>query len=98
RDADSKDNREDQQYGNVQPAKKGGFFEVLSMYERDRWVYYCRDADEIFMDGPNPHEDNELPVVNKYSIPLIEDFMGIGDFERGKTMQYGINSLWNLYL
>src|SRR5690606_13722179 len=41
---------------------------------------------------------NELPVIAKYSIPLLDDFMGMGDFERGKTMQYATNSLWNLYM
>ena len=45
----------------------------------------------------NPHQNGELPVVCKYSIPLLTDIFGMGDFERGKSMQYTLNSLWNLY-
>lgn len=68
------------------------------MYERDRWVDYCSDADICFRDIENPHQNGMLPVICKYSLPLLDDFMGMGDFERGKSMQKTLNSLWNLYL
>lgn len=90
--------REDNQYPSTETAKKSGFFEVLTMFERDRWVDFVPAAQEIFRDIKNPHDNGELPVVCKHSIPLIDDFMGMGDMERGKTMQYTLNSLWNLYL
>ncbi len=98
RDQSSMSQRELQEYPTAQPTKGDGYFQVLSMFERDRWVDYCVDAELEFRDTPNPHENGELPVVCKYSIPLIDDFMGMSDFERGKTMQYATNSLWNLYL
>ena len=98
RDSNSKTTRDDTQYPTATPAKGKGFFEVLSMYERDRWIDYVPSADMVIRDRKNPQENNELPVVMKYSIPLVDDFMGMGDFERGKTMQYASNSLWNLYL
>ena len=100
RTSEEKTRREDEEYPDAQEAKKKGFFEVLSMYERDRWVDFCVDAkdDGVFRDFKNPHDNDELPVVCKYSIPLIDDFMGMGDFERGKSMQYTLNSVWNLYL
>lgn len=75
-----------------------GQFAVLSMYERDRWVDYVPAAHMVLRDIENPQENGELPVVCKYSIPLIDDFMAMGDFERGKTEQYALNSLWNLYM
>lgn len=75
-----------------------GQFSVLSMYERDRWVDYVPAAHMELRDIENPHDNGELPVVCKYSIPLIDDFMAMGDFERGKTEQYALNSLWNLYM
>ena len=75
-----------------------GQFSILSMYERDRWVDYVPAAQEILRDIDNPQDNGELPVVCKYSIPLIDDYMGMGDFERGKSMQYGLNGLWNLYV
>lgn len=98
RPADEKTAREVEEFADETAAKEAGYFEVLSMYERDRWVDFCTDAELPFRDQKNPHENGELPVVNKYSIPLLDDIMGMGDFERGKPMQYGINSLWNLYL
>ena len=98
RDSDAKSARETIEYADEKAAKKAGYFEVLSMYEKDKWYDFCTDAEMVFREQDNPHENGELPVVNKYSIPLIDDFMGMGDFERGKSMQYGINSLWNLYL
>lgn len=98
RDQDKKSPREIQEYDDSPSVKGKGYYEVLSMYERDRWVDYVVDAKEVFRDGKNAHEDDDLPVVNKYSIPLIDDFMAMGDFERGAPMQLTINSAWNLYL
>lgn len=91
--------REDNEYpSKAQEAKGKGYYEVLTCYERDKWTDYVPSADMEIRDRKNPHEDGELPVICKYSIPLIDDFMGLGDFERGKSMQYATNSLWNLYM
>jgi len=90
--------RESDQYPNTSPAKKSGYFEVLTQFERDRWVDYCTDADMVFRDRDNPQKDGDLPIKCKYSIPLLDDFMGMSDFERGGSMQKTINSAWNLYL
>lgn len=91
--------REENQYPyRNQPIAHKGFFEVLTRYERDRWVDVCVDADLEFRDQKNPHDNGELPVENKYSIPLLDDFMGMGDMERGGSMQMVINASWNLYL
>lgn len=98
RPASEKSKREDNQYPSGDPADKKGYFEVLTQYEADRWVDFCTDADLEFRDIKNPHGDGELPVVCKYSIPLLDDFMGMGDFERGASMQQIVNSTWNLYL
>lgn len=98
RDDKYKSEREESQYPDAKASKKSGYYEVLSMYEKDRWVDYCMDAQLEFRDIPNPHENGELPLVNKYSIPMVDDFMGIGDMERGAPMQNTINSLWNLYM
>lgn len=93
----NKSSREFQEYQEAIEAKKSGFFKVLSMYERDRWVDYVPGADVIIREMDNPNEDGELPVVCKYSLPLIDDFMGMGDSERGKSQQMALNGLWNLY-
>lgn len=39
-----------------------------------------------------------LPVVGKHCFPLLDSPIGLGEFERGKTLQYALNSLINLYL
>lgn len=88
----------EQKYPDPIPANKSGQFSILSMYEGDRWVDYVPAAKMVLRDTANPQDNGELPVVCKYSIPIIEDFMGMGDFERGKTEQYALNSLWNMYL
>jgi hypothetical protein len=93
-----KSQREQSAYPSGTPATKSGFYEVITQYEKDRWVDYCVDAGMEFRDQVNPHENDELPIVCKYSIPMLDDFMGMGDFERGASMQNVVNSVWNLYL
>ncbi len=97
RDFKDRTSREYQEYQEAMEAKKSGYFKVLSMYERGRWVDYVPGADTIIRDMDNPNEDGELPVVCKYSLPLLDDFMGMGDSERGKSMQMALNGNWNLY-
>lgn len=99
RDSDSKTQREEDVETGVSGTKGDGFYEVLSMYERDRWVDVVPAADyTVIRDGKNRGIEGELPVGNKWAIPLFEDFMGMGDVERGKSMQYVMNSSWNLAL
>lgn len=98
RSAIEKGRREDSAYPDPIAANKSGHFSILSMYEKDRWVDYVPFSQKVIRDSSNPHNNGELPVTCKHSIPLIDDFMGMGDFERGKTEQYALNSLWNLYM
>jgi hypothetical protein len=98
RDSDALSKREESEYPDKDVAKGKGYFEVFSMFERDRWSDFCVDADMVFRDIKNPHDNGELPVDCKYSIPLLDDFMGMGDMERGGSMQQVVNSNWNLYL
>lgn len=99
RSSEQKSKRENDEFPDQTAAKGSGYHQVLMMFERDRWVYSVPAVDyEILKDSKNPNEDGELPVVNKYGIPLDDDFMALGDSERGKSMQYAINSSWNLAL
>ena len=98
RDAENISKRQSDQFSDEASARKAGYYEVLTQFERDRWVDFCVDADLKFRDIKNPHGDGTLPVDCKYSIPLLDDFMGMGDFERGASLQKTINSIWNLYL
>jgi len=104
RDDDAKSERE--RGKDDTPSKADGYFEVLTMYERDRWVDYIPSATSgkkttggiVFRDRKNPNKDGELPVVCKYGIPMDTDFFGLSDTERGKTLQLTINSAWNMAL
>lgn len=98
RDDNMESKRGQKEYPQANTNKGDGYFEVLSMFERDRWVDFSVDADTEFRDQSNPHDDDDLPVKCKYSIPLLDDFMGFSDFERGGSIQKTINSVWNLYL
>lgn len=82
---------------------KYAMIHVRTRYERDHWTTYCPDfsglqGNSIIRDVANKHGNNEIPIVKKDAFPLIDRFYGLGDFERGKTIQYAINSLWNLFL
>jgi len=98
RDSNNQSKREEDQYPDSQPSGKEGYYECLTKYERDKWTDVCVDADLTFREQKNPQDNGELPIDCKYSIPLIDDFMGFGDFERGGSMQQVVNSTWNLYL
>jgi hypothetical protein len=98
RSSNEKTARENTAYPSEQSSKNDGYFPVLCMYEKDKWSEYVLDADEMLRDYKNPHEDDELPILNKTSIPMLDDIMGTGDMERGMTMQKANNSLWNMYM
>lgn len=81
-------------------SEEGKFAQVLlrTRYERGRWVTYAPKYDLILRDIPNPQHNNEIPIVMKHCFPLIDRFYALGEFERGKTLAYAINSLVNLYM
>lgn len=66
--------------------------------DKGEWITYAPDFDKIVRRIDNPHENGELPIVAKTAFPLIDSIFGLGEFERGLTLQKAINSLINLYL
>lgn len=72
--------------------------EIITRYEPDRWITFSRDTKLILRDIPNPQQNGRIPVVMKHAFPLLDRFFGLGEFERGQTLQMAINSLINLYL
>jgi hypothetical protein len=71
---------------------------LVTKYMRDRWVTVAPDFNLIVRDIENPHKNGKLPVVVKHAFPLIDRFHGLGEFEKGMSLQHAINSLINLYL
>jgi hypothetical protein len=98
RDSENMSKREEDQYPQADVSPGDGYFECLHQFEKDTWTDYCVDADEEYRQVDNPHENSELPIVQKHSIPSLVDFMGTSKFQRGASMQETQNSVWNLYL
>lgn len=92
---------EQQRQPTVSKSKDFKQIELYTEYRKDRWITVCpefKDESLVLRDIENPHGDDALPIVAKYAFPLMDSIYGLGEFERGKTLQYALNSLWNLYL
>lgn len=72
--------------------------EIITKYEKDRWITFSKDLDIIIRDIENPQKNNKIPIVIKDAFPLIDRFFGLGEFERGQSLNYAVNSLVNLYM
>lgn len=77
--------------------KENPYIELITRYERDKWITFDPESREIVREIENPHKNGELPVVSKHAFPLLDDFFGLGEIERGATLQKAVNSLINLY-
>jgi len=91
-----------QTWGGDDYGGRGRFAQILlrTKYERDRWITYAPDFKEagILREIENPHKNDEIPVIMKETIPLLDRYVGWGDVERGKPLQKATNSLINLYM
>lgn len=72
--------------------------ELITRYEKDRWVTFSNDAEIVVRDIKNPQKNNKIPVVMKDAFPLMDRMIGLGEFERGMTLNYAVNGLVNLYM
>ena len=76
--------------------------EIITFYESGKdghWVTFCPDFDFVKLrDIPNPHGNGKIPIIMKHCFPLLDSMIGLGDVERGMTLQKAMNSLINLYL
>lgn len=81
---------------------KSAQVKIVTRYEASKdgkWTTFCPEYDnKVIRDIPNPHKNGKIPIVLKYCFPLVDSIYGLGDFERGKTLQYAMDSLINLYL
>ncbi len=77
--------------------------ELITKYEKGRegrWITFARDYKDIgaLRAILNPHKSGRIPVVARQCFPLVDSIWGLGDFERGITLQKAKDSLINLYL
>lgn len=79
--------------------------ELFTEYRGDKWITWAPQRIDKETSHPyllrvidNTYPEQMLPIVTKHCFPLLDSPIGLGEFERGKTLQYAINSLINLYL
>jgi hypothetical protein len=91
---------EQQQANASNSTQEGDYSEVVltTRYERDKWIVYSQDYKIIIRQSDNPYDDGELPIIMKYTYPLIDRIHGLGIFERGKSTELAMNSLLNMHL
>lgn len=74
--------------------------EVVTCYERGtkgRWMSFTPDfTNSIIRNIENPHMSGKIPVVAKYSQPIMQSMMGLGDMEKGRYMQYAKDDVIHL--
>jgi hypothetical protein len=91
------------------PMTSKGFpiVELVHEYRRDMWITFAPQIPDVKSSRPlilrvardNPYvKKGLLPIVKKDAFPLIDSIIGLGEFERAKSLQFAINSLINLYL
>lgn len=65
---------------------------------KGHWQTFAPDyGNEILRDIENPHGTGRIPLVPKMSFPLVDSMYGLGDFERGESLQKAGDALTNLY-
>ena len=87
-----------------QPTTSGGKgdagqIRLVTRYENGsdgHWKTFFPDYDNI-MGRDAKSKDGFIPIVTKHHIPLIDSIYGLGAFERGKSLQYAMDSLVAMY-
>lgn len=66
--------------------------------DEGKWCTFAPDHGYIQVrEIKNPHKNGRIPFVIKYSQPLFDSFYGLGDFQRGKPLQFARDGLDNFY-
>ena len=63
--------------------KDNPYIELITRYERDKWITFEPETREIVRVIENPHKNGELPVIVKHCFPLLDDFFGLGKLNAG---------------
>ena len=77
-----------------------GQVKLVTKYARgfgEKWVTFVPDhGNKIVRTTTNPFQSGRIPVVFKYAMPIIDSFYGLGDVERGESLQRAIDSSMNM--
>ncbi|MBI5954450.1 MAG: hypothetical protein HY865_22565 [Chloroflexi bacterium] len=73
-------------------------YEIVTRYEPDKWITFHSGSQEILREMDNPQKNGKIPIIMCHSYPLLDRFIGLGDFERGMDLHTSLGSLISLYL
>lgn len=65
--------------------------------KKGRWKTFAPGYENVLL-RDIVNKDGHIPIVLKHHIPLIDDIYGLGAFERGKRIQYAMDSLVAMYM
>lgn len=67
--------------------------------KKGKWITFAPEfASIIVREIDNPHDSGKIPIVWKSAFPILDSIYGIGDYERGGTIQKAIDTFTNLNL
>lgn len=73
-------------------------YEIVTRYEPDKWTVFHAGSREVIRELANPQKNGQIPVIMCHSYPLLDRFIGLGDFERGMDLHSSLGSLITLYM
>lgn len=77
-----------------------GLYKLITKYQKGKgatWTTFDSKGN-IIRQVPNPFESGRIPFAFKVAFPLVDSFWGLGDIERGESLQKAINTVTNLSL
>ena len=75
-----------------------GMYKLITKYVRGKgkkWTTFDTKGNTI-REIENPFESGRIPIVFKIAFPLVDSFWGLGDVERGESLQKAIHTITNL--
>lgn len=80
--------------------QSSGSVKLTTRYEAGKnghWITYCPTYGCIIRDIKNPHDNGKIPIKVNYSYPLLDTMQALGDFERGKSLQFARDGITNSF-
>lgn len=77
-----------------------GSIKLTTKYEAGKdghWITICPALGLVLRDIPNPHNDSRIPLVQNITYPLLDSMQALGDFERGKSLQFARDGITNSF-
>lgn len=82
------------------------FVDTYTEYRKDKWITWAKRINpkkgreymlrEVDNSNSEVYPNHLLPVIEKVSFPMLDGKLGVGPFQRGKSLQFATNSLINL--